>query len=79
MEAFFMKSSTFWKITGVIVTLAIIAFIVVRYGDKIVAWTKKTWARLGFSNNGVRIFDEDNMYNDVSEDVVHADDADFAG
>ena len=74
-----MKSSTFWKITGVIVTLAIIAFIVVRYGDKIVAWTKKTWARLGFSNNGVRIFDEDNMYNDVSEDVVHADDADFAG
>ncbi len=74
-----MKTNTFWKIIGVLVTLTIVAFIVVRYGDKIVAWTKKTWARLGFSNNGVRIFDDENIYDDVSEGVIHADDADFAG
>lgn len=79
MEAFFMKTNTFWKIIGVLVALTIVAFIVVRYGDKIVAWTKKTWARLGFSNNGVRIFDDENIYDDVSEGVIHADDADFAG
>ena len=74
-----MKSNTFWKILGVIAALTIIAFIVVRYGDKIVAWTKKTWARLGFSNNGVRIFDDESVYDEVSEEIIHADDADFAG
>lgn len=74
-----MKTSTFWKVIGVIAALTIIAFIVVRYGDKIVAWTKKTWARLGFSNNGVRIFDDENMYNEVDEEVIHASEADFAG
>ena len=75
-----MKNSTFWKIAGVLLTLAVIAFIVVRYGDKIVAWTKKTWARLGFSNNGVRIFDdEDDIFDEVHEEVIHADDVDFAG
>ena len=79
MEAFFMKTNTFWKIIGVLFAIAVVAFIVVRYGDKIVAWTKKTWARLGFSNNGVRIFDDENIYDDVSESVIQADDADFAG
>ena len=79
MEAFYMKSSTIWKIIGVLFAVAIVAFIVVRYGDRIVAWTKKTWARLGFSNNGVRIFDDENTYNEVGEDVIHADDSDFAG
>ena len=74
-----MKTNTFWKIIGVLFAIAVVAFIVVRYGDKIVAWTKKTWARLGFSNNGVRIFDDENIYDDVSEGVIHADDADFAG
>lgn len=74
-----MKTNTFWKIIGVLFAIAVVAFIVVRYGDKIVAWTKKTWARLGFSNNGVRIFDDENIYDDVSESVIQADDADFAG
>ena len=74
-----MKTNTVWKLIGVLVAIGIIAFIVVRYGDRIVAWTKKTWARLGFSNNGVRIFDEENIYDDVSDGVIHADDADFAG
>jgi len=74
-----MKTNTFWKIIGVLFAIAVVAFIVVRYGDKIVAWTKKTWARLGFSNNGVRIFEDESIYDDVSESVIQADDADFAG
>ena len=74
------------KIVGALATVAAIAFIVVRYGDQIVAWTRKTLSNLGcrcFQERAEEIVMEDEVStNDsapVQEDAVHAEETDFEG
>ena len=67
---------TVMKIIGVIAAIAANIFVIVRYGDKIVAWTKRTLAKLGFRCcQDATIFDSEEEFSE--EDLV-ACDQDFA-
>ena len=69
------NSGTLLKVIGTIVAIGVIIFIIVRYGDKIVAWTKRTLAKLGIPYfQGATIFDADEA---ITEDdlVIPSDSA----
>ena len=67
---------TVLKIIGVIAAVAAIIFVIVRYGETIVRWTKKTLAKMGFRCcQDATIFDSEEEY---TEDDMVANDQDFA-
>ena len=74
------------KIIGALAAIAAIAFVVVRYGDKIVAWTKKTLSSFGCNcfqaSSQEIIVEEDAVTEDntpAQEDAVQAEETDFEG
>lgn len=67
---------TVLKIIGVIAAVAAIIFVIVRYGEAIVVWTKRTLAKMGFRCcQDATIFDSEEEY---VEDEPIANDQDFA-
>lgn len=75
------------KIIGALAAIAAIAFVIVRYGDKIVAWTKKTLAGFGCTccrepvEEVIEAEEADATEEAVAttEDTVQAEDQDFEG
>ena len=76
-----------FRIIGALAAIAAIAFVIVRYGDKIVAWTKKTLAGFGCTccqepvEEVIEAEEVDATEEAVAaeEDTIQAEDQDFEG
>ena len=72
MKAF----GTFLKILGALAAIAAVLFVIVRYGEKIVAWTKSTLSKLGFPCcQEVTLYSTEEEAG--TEEVIVAEDQDF--
>jgi len=65
------------KIIGILAAIAAAVYVAIAYGDKIVAWFKKTFAFLGRKKSYRSC--ENNFSEVAVAGAVQADDNDFAG
>lgn len=64
------------KIIGALAAIAAIIFVIVRYGEAIVAWFKATLAKLGIScGQEVTLYETEDA--PAEEDVIVAEEKDF--
>lgn len=65
---------TILKIIGALAAIAAIIFVIIRYGEAIIAWLKRTLAKLGIPCcQEVTLYDTD----EETEEVVVAEEKDF--
>ena len=65
------------KILGALAAIAAIIFVIVRYGENIVLWTKRTLAKFGLNCcQDTTIFDSEEEF---SEEDLIANEQDFEG
>lgn len=67
---------TILKIIGALAAIAAIVFVIVRYGEAIVAWTKRTLAKLGVPGcQEVTLYETEEA--PAEEEVIVAEEKDF--